>query len=547
MTASRWRVVLLACLVTGAVPFAAWTDTTVELRERIASKQHSYDQRLAEYHRAVEDRERYRAEIQSAEISVGWREEELTTARAKLQRTWELFLERPDVVTDDEEERAYAAAKAAHEAAVRLLNEKREGLSTADGHVTALWTALNGYGAELQNLNLQLANARFELLQESLAREKTVVVREELACEEITVRECRDGALERAKRAAVEQVSAVLLESETVTEDLRVFADTGTAVEQQQVTKTIDRIKSRVSGVLVGYEVLGRGWVGEVSFFYEIEAVVKGQLSKADYFDSLGIENVAVPSSLDPLENLLVPGSVFRDCESCPEMVVVPAGTFLMGSPTSETGSRQDERPQHTVTIRDPFAVGIYEVTYDEWDACVRDGGCGGYRPYDGGWGRGPRPVIFVNWEDAQRYVEWLARETGHRYRLLSEAEWEYVARAGSTTPFHTGRTISKDQANYGRIRGQTLPVGTFEPNDYGLYDAHGNAREWVQDCWNGSYRGAPADGSAWKRGSCGLRVMRGGSWLDAPGLLRSAIRIWVDPRARNSTVGFRVVRTLTS
>ena len=541
----RVPIALLSLLLTGVVPPALWADTTVELQDRIARRQTAYNERLAEYHRAVEDQERYRAEIRAAELSIGLRKKEFDAALAKLQRTWELFLERPDVVTDHDEKRTYAAAKAAYETALSLLNDTTESLAAADGRVTTVRASLNGYGAELANLNVQLATARFELLQESLAQEKTVIVREELACEELTVRACQDGALERAKRAAVERVSAVLMESETVMEDLRVFSDTGTVAEERQVTKTIDRIRSQVMGALVGYEVLGKGWVGDVSFFYEIEAVVKGQLSKDDYFDSLGIEDVV--SALHPHEDSFVPGAVFRDCDDCPEMVVVPAGTFLMGSSASEVGRAQDEGPQHSVTIRDPFAVGIYEVTFDEWDACVREGGCGGYRPRDRGWGRGRRPVIYVNWEDAQRYAEWLARETGHRYRLLSEAEWEYVARAGSTTPFHTGGTISKDQANYGRIRNQTLAVGTFEPNGYGLYDVHGNVWEWVQDCWNGSYQGAPADGSAWERGSCGRRVVRGASWYSYSGALRSANRAWNNTgNGRDHFYGFRVARTLT-
>ena len=139
---------------------------------------------------------------------------------------------------------------------------------------------------------------------------------------------------------------------------------------------------------------------------------------------------------------------VFRDCDGCPEMVVVPAGSFMMGSPASEEGRDDDEGPPHRVTLRS-FALGATEVTFDEWEACVRGGGCNGYRPRDWGWGRGSRPVIMVSWEDAQAYASWLSAETGAAYRLPSESEWEYAARAGTTTPFHTGATISTDQANY--------------------------------------------------------------------------------------------------
>ena len=242
------------------------------------------------------------------------------------------------------------------------------------------------------------------------------------------------------------------------------------------------------------------------------------------------------------------------------KMVVVPAGSYQMGSPSSEAGRDDGEGPVHRVTIPRPFAVGVYEVTFAEWDVCVDSGGCGGYRPDDAGWGRGRRPVINVSWEDAQRFVAWLRQGTGHEYRLLSEAEWEYVARAGTTTPFHTGSTIATSQANYdgnytygngrtGEYREKTVLVGSFNANTFGLYDVHGNVWEWVEDCWNDSYRGAPSDGSAWERGDCGRRVLRGGSWYDRPGSLRSANRYRSIPGFRLSYYGFgfRVARTLDS
>ena len=252
-------------------------------------------------------------------------------------------------------------------------------------------------------------------------------------------------------------------------------------------------------------------------------------------------------------------GERFRDCDVCPEMVVVPAGTFLMGAPESEVDSHWAERPVHAVSVPS-FAVGVYEVTFDEWDACVAGGGCGGYRPDDEVLGRGRRPVINVSWDDAQSYVEWLSSRTGERYRLPSESEWEYAARAGTTTPFHTGETITTDQANYdggwlypsgdydpnGLYRGQTVPVGSFGANAFGLHDVHGNVREWVQDCWNDNYEGAPADGSAWLSGRCDRRVLRGGSWRVRPSVLRAAYRYWDSTGYPSSNVGFRVARTLT-
>ena len=249
-------------------------------------------------------------------------------------------------------------------------------------------------------------------------------------------------------------------------------------------------------------------------------------------------------------------GERIRDCPACPELVVVPPGSFMMGSRSAEIGRFGDEGPVHRVTIQEPFAVGVYEVTFAQWDACRRGKGCT-HIPDDRGWGRGTRPVINVSWKDAREYVRWLSRKTGRRYRLLSESEWEYVARAGTTTPFHYGSTISTAQANYngnyaygsgrkGRYRKQTMLVGSFPANAFGLRDVHGNVREWVEDCRHRGYRGVPAGGSAWLRGGdCSRRVLRGGSWSNRPRNLRSAHRIGISAGSRFDNVGFRVARML--
>ena len=238
------------------------------------------------------------------------------------------------------------------------------------------------------------------------------------------------------------------------------------------------------------------------------------------------------------------PGRRFQDCAECPEMVVIPAGSFMMGSPESEEGRIDNEGPVHPVEIGEPLAVGAYEVTFEEWDACVAAGGCGGYRPDDAGWGRGRRPVINVSWDDADSYVSWLSRKTGRKYRLLSEAEWEYAARAGTRTRYSFGNKISPKDANYGDI-GKTRPVGRYRANGYGLYDMHGNVREWVQDCFSKSYEEAPSNGDAWGRRSCGIRGLRGGSWVSISWHIRSAIRFWDFTGSRDYDNGFRVARTL--
>ena len=234
---------------------------------------------------------------------------------------------------------------------------------------------------------------------------------------------------------------------------------------------------------------------------------------------------------------------------------MVPAGSYMMGSSPSEAGRYTDEGPVHRVTIAEPFAVGRYEVTFAEWDACHRAGGCS-HRPNDQGWGRGNRPVVDMNWHDAQEYVDWLSGETGRSYRLLSESEWEYVARAGTTTRFWWGDEIGHNRANCSQCGSawdgvQTAPVGSFPANPFGLYDVHGNVYEWVQDCYWNSYAWAPSDGSArptWDCGSYGdvMRVVvRGGSggnnWTSDPDSLRSAYRRSLFSNLRLSWGGFRV------
>ena len=248
------------------------------------------------------------------------------------------------------------------------------------------------------------------------------------------------------------------------------------------------------------------------------------------------------------------PGREFQACEEawCPWLVVVPAGEYMMGSREGEAGRDRNEGPRHEVRIGKKFAVGKYEVTFEEWDACVADGGCGGHRPGDVGWGRGNRPVINVSWRDAKGYVEWLSRRAGKEYRLLSESEWEYVARAGTTTAYWWGDEIGKTRANCNSCgsrwdKDKTAPVGSFRANEFGLYDVHGNVWEWVEDCWHGSYEGVPGEGEAWvSGGDCSNRVLRGGSWNNKPRFLRSANRFGFSAGFRFYYYGFRIARTLT-
>ena len=257
----------------------------------------------------------------------------------------------------------------------------------------------------------------------------------------------------------------------------------------------------------------------------------------------------------------LEPGTRLRDCAACPELVIVPKGRFTMGSPDDEPGRRADEGPRREVEIAAPFAVGVHEVSFKEWTACVTAGGCRSIPP-DKGWRQGDQPVINVSWDDATAFTDWLSRETGFAYRLPSEAEWEYVARAGTTTAFWQGNVLSPAIANfdarYGldgsevpdptaeHYRRRPLAVSTFAANPFGLKNVHGNVWEWVSTCYSGTARGMAAGTATARAGApCGYRVLRGGSWYDEPARLRSAYRHSLRPATRVATVGFRVARDL--
>ncbi|WP_172965268.1 SUMF1/EgtB/PvdO family nonheme iron enzyme [Candidatus Thiodictyon syntrophicum] len=241
------------------------------------------------------------------------------------------------------------------------------------------------------------------------------------------------------------------------------------------------------------------------------------------------------------------------------DMVRIRAGNFLMGC--QEDLCDPWEKPVHRVQIA-AFDLGKYEVTFADWDACTADGGCKKI-PEDRGWGRGNRPVFNISQNDVQEYLIWLARKTGQPYRLPSEAEWEYAARAGTSTRFSTGKCISTEQANYdgtwsdpsncgantGVNLGHTQPVGSYPANPFGLYDMHGNVCEWVEDCWNETYNGAPGDGSAWLTNrsylGCERQVLRGGAWSGPAWANGSSIRGSSEHLTWDSLCGFRVARTL--
>lgn len=243
-------------------------------------------------------------------------------------------------------------------------------------------------------------------------------------------------------------------------------------------------------------------------------------------------------------------GKRFRDFDEGPEMIVVPAGTFLMGSPKTESDS-EHERPQHRVSIARPFAVGIGPVTRGEFAAFVKatkpQMGKGRYSWLHPGFEQyEDHPVVCVNWHDAKAYVAWLNDQSHKEYRLLSEAEWEYCCRARTTTTYNTGDTITREQANFGANFKVTTSFSKFPPNAFGLHDMHGNVWEWCGDHWRDSYQGdPPADGSAWVNDVTELRVLRGGSSASGPQNLRAACRSRDLPDIRDHDIGFRVARSV--
>lgn len=274
-------------------------------------------------------------------------------------------------------------------------------------------------------------------------------------------------------------------------------------------------------------------------------------------------------------------GDTLKDCANCPEMVIVPPGVFTMGSPETEKDRDNDEGPQRRVRIPRPLAVGKFEVTVEQFAAFVRETGhdvgdeCFTFENgltfkkqssrswRNPGFSQGPlHPVVCVNWEDAKAYAAWLSRVTGEDYRLPSESEWEFAARAGTTTRYSFGDQVSQickyantaDQSTSypwrnktcsDRVGEKTAEVGSYMPNAFGLHDTHGNVLEWVEDCYKKSYLGAPTDGSALTNQTCSKRVLRSSSWPDGPKPSRSAVRAANWTNSRYSVVGFRVARTL--
>jgi formylglycine-generating enzyme required for sulfatase activity/class 3 adenylate cyclase len=336
--------------------------------------------------------------------------------------------------------------------------------------------------------------------------------------------------------------------------------------ETQAAQKRKRRLELAFIGVLVVISLAGIAYAIWTDFD---NLTVRGEMLADEFLPGWPKTLTAEPEQ-QYARKILQPGEVisFRECTRCPELIVVPAGKFKMGSTAEEKGHQESEEPLHEVTIAGNFAAGKFEVTFDEWKACVDARACNKDVAYDQGWGKDekfpdgrivPRPVINVSWEDAQRYVKWLSARTGKTYRLLSEAEWEYAARGVTTVDaphpaYPWGHDVDTGNASCrgcggdwdGEEVNRTAPVGSFGANAFGLRDMHGNVWEWVEDCVHNNYNGAPSDGSPWLQadsGDCSIRVLRGGSWDSYPVLLRSASRNWDYAADHGYLIGFRVAR----
>lgn len=341
--------------------------------------------------------------------------------------------------------------------------------------------------------------------------------------------------------AEVDEVTEEILETEeavVAAEDVeQVIQEETEAEAQSQLVMNVQLELLRL-GYAIGSAdgVAGTRTIDAIRNFQSgTETSVDGEIDVPLLTDLRAAQNRPGPS----------PGDTIQDCDDCPQLAVIPEGSFIMGSNSGEA----TEQPAHSVAVGQPIAIGIYEVTFDEWGTCILEGGCS-TRPYSEGWGRETRPVMNVSWEDTQQYLSWLSNKTGETYRLPSEAEWEYAARAGTATDYFWGNDAGSNRANCDGCGSQwdneqTAPAGSFSANAYGLYDVQGNVNEWVQDCWNDSHQGASGTALARENGGCTNRVYKGGSWYSYADALRVSNRSSQASSEIRSWMGFRVVREL--
>jgi formylglycine-generating enzyme required for sulfatase activity len=405
------------------------------------------------------------------------------------------------------QEQARLAEAAARENAARAAAAKKAAAAKAAARLAAQRQAAAREAAALEAVAKQVA-AREAAARESAARELAM---REAAERERTAREAAAREVAAKENAARERAAKEIAAKEAAAKEAAVREATARIAAAREAADRLIGVRQAgaresTPKMLAGFEAIGR--------------------------------------ELGMLKNTPQFGTVFRDCAGCPEMVWLPQGDFVLGDAALDAG-----RPR--VAIRYALAVGRFELSFSEWDACASAGGCR-RRPSDGGWGRGWQPVVNVSWLDAQQYVAWLSRRTNRRYRLLTEAEWEYAARAGTDARYWWGDQPGRGEANCADCGSkwdgrQAAPIGRFAPNPFGLYDMHGNVAEWVEDCYHDRLRDAPVDGRAWTSGcniSAESRVVRGGAWYGTARSMRSSYRTSAAVDHLDNGIGFRVART---
>ena len=482
----------LLCLALGAGGVRAETASVIDPTEGLdAPKAPAVSpQRAAPTDGAIK-RERQRVEAEQrlrarAEARAQAAEKESERLRAQEQARQAEAAARESAAKAAAEKKA-AAAKSAAKRAARLAAQ-REAAAREAAALEAVAKDVAAREAAARELAMREAAEREKTAKEAAAREALAreTAARDRAAKEIAAKEAA------AKEAAVRQAAARVAAA-------REAADRLTGVRQAGARESTPKM-------LAGFEAIGR---------------------------ELGL-----------LKSIPQFGTVFRDCAGCPEMVWLPQGDFVLGDAVLDAAGRP------RVAIRHALAVGRFELTFAEWDACVAGGGCR-RRPHDGGWGRGWQPVVNVSWLDAQQYVAWLSRRTNRRYRLLTEAEWEYAARAGTDARYWWGDQPGRGEANCADCGSkwdgrQAAPIGRFAPNPFGLYDMHGNVAEWVEDCYHDRLRDASPDGRAWSgcSASAESRVVRGGAWYGSARSMRSSYRTSATVDHLDNGIGFRVART---
>lgn len=311
--------------------------------------------------------------------------------------------------------------------------------------------------------------------------------------------------------------------------------------KRQRIIRTSRRVATWIGTAMV-LAVLA--YLSPMAWRYYQQMNASAPPTEASAPQSTAAPSASLASVIAPAALTFQPGQVLHDCANCPDMIVVAGGLYMMGSPANQTGRGRDEGPQREVSISS-FAIGKDEVTFAQWDACLAGGGCNGYSPPDHGWGRGDHPVIGVSWNDARSYLQWLnaQKPDGPLYRLASEAEWEYAARAGTSGVYAFAGRLTTSQATF--LMQRTTSAGAHAASRFGLFDMYGNAAEWVEDCYVASYNLAPIDGAPVEANRCARRVYRGGSYSDQPPALRATARRSAAPAQRLPGLGFRLARAL--